>query len=144
MRTIRLTTGENTLVDNDTYKWARHWKWKSNKGYAYHYMQVDQRRCSVHLANLIMGGLQTPKFVDHIDGNPLNNQRSNLRIVTVRQNGQNMKIHRNGHLCGTTYQKSSKRWFAKIKINGIRKHLGCYRTAQEAHNAYLKAVAELE
>lgn len=33
---------------------------------------------------------------------------------------------------------------ARMNINGVRKHLGCFKTAEEAHAAYLKAKARVE
>lgn len=43
----------------------------------------------VYLHRHLLGLTDPSMIVDHIDGNPANNKRSNLRIVTAHQNGQN-------------------------------------------------------
>lgn len=82
------------------------------------------------------------KFVDHIDGNGLNNQKTNLRLCTNSQNMMNQKMHkdnRSGYK-GVRFHKSSKKWQARICINYKDIFLGGFKTAILAHEAYKKAV----
>lgn len=74
--------------------------------------------------------------IDHINGNKLDNRIENLRVVSHRKNGQNMKVHRDGQLVGCYYHKRVKRYVSKIQINSKLIHVGYYETEQEAHRAY--------
>jgi len=77
-----------------------------------------------------------PQYViDHINGDRLDDRISNLRDVPPKQNSQNKKCHREGHLLGTTFFNG--KWHAQCTENGKRIHLGCYSTEQEAHEAYM-------
>ncbi len=86
-------------------------------------------------------------IVDHIDGRKDNNHLSNLRVVTIRANNQNMKCHREGRLLGTTKIKGSssldKPWISQIRINGKGKHLGCFSTELEAHERYIEELSKI-
>jgi hypothetical protein len=84
------------------------------------------------------------EVVDHRDGQPFNNQRSNLRICSQRKNCQNHASHRNGRLVGTCFHKASGKWMANIRIDGKRKFLGYFLTEAEAHNAYMEEAATKE
>lgn len=80
--------------------------------------------------------------IDHINGDSCDNRIENLRVVSPRQNSQNLKKHREGHLLGTSLHKK-KYWKASIWIKGKAIYLGSYSTAEEAHKAYLTALAKL-
>ena len=75
-------------------------------------------------------------FIDHIDQNRSNNHISNLRVVNHSQNQQNQNAK------GYSYHKASKKWQARIILNGKYKHLGCYGTEEEARDIYIKAKRE--
>lgn len=92
---------------------------------------------------LVHGDIPNGLDIDHIDGNRLNNDISNLRLVTRRQNCHNMKKHRKGKLVGCTYVKDKSKWRANIWINSKVKFIGYFNTEQEAHEAY-KAALSLE
>lgn len=82
------------------------------------------------------------KEIDHIDGDRANNRISNLREATHSQNIQNC-ILRNSNkygLRGIYKQTCAKGWGATISVNGQRKYLGTFSSAEEAHAAYLDAV----
>lgn len=72
--------------------------------------------------------------IDHIDGNPLDNRRSNLRAVTHQQNHFNRTSAR-----GCYWNKLLKKYQAQITVDGKQIHLGCFDTEQEARAAYLEA-----
>jgi hypothetical protein len=70
--------------------------------------------------------------VDHIDGNKLNNNLSNLRIVNNQQNAFNRTKAK-----GYTWNKRLRKWQAQIAVNGKNICLGFYDTEAEARAAYL-------
>jgi hypothetical protein len=83
------------------------------------------------------GNIPEGKFIDHIDGNKLNNSIENLRLVTHRENCQNFTKHRNGKLVGCSFDKRRNKWQSQLWYNGKRKHLGYFNTMEEAHRAYI-------
>jgi hypothetical protein len=79
--------------------------------------------------------------VDHINHNCLDNRRSNLRIVTHRQNMLNAKPRSDGNgVSGVTWDKEFKKWRARAHVNGRRAHLGRFESKREAIKA--RAAAE--
>ena len=86
-----------------------------------------------------------PKFVDHIDGNKLNNCIENLREVTHSQNMKNQKIsisNTSGYK-NVSWNKKQKKWRVALKINYKDKEIGYFKdieladlVAQEARDKY--------
>lgn len=78
-------------------------------------------------------------FIDHIDGNTLNNHVSNLRWVTNRQNQENRKLHREtGKIPGVTVyckKNGNVTYTAWIRVNKIRIKIGKYDNKEDAINA---------
>lgn len=86
--------------------------------------------------------------VDHIDGNRLNNNLSNLRVVTQRENASIcFRIDKNkfsSKYIGVTWDKRRKKWFARIYISrGKFKFLGYFNSEMEASIEYQKSLNEL-
>lgn len=80
-------------------------------------------------------GYEPAIFLDHIDGNPLNNKIENLREADHEINNKNKKRHRDGFPLGVSYRKDRKKWHAYIKINKKRKHIGYFDTMEQASQA---------
>lgn len=144
-RVVPLTQGKFALVDGDDYELVTRFKWKySNRGYAaMNYLEKGKYR-TVLMHRLIMG---EPKgyFVDHIDGNPLNNQKENLRISTNKQNSFNQgrgKLNKSGFK-GVYWKKGNNKWAASIKTEGKSRHLGYFNTPEEAARIYNFWAADL-
>ena len=77
------------------------------------------------------------QMIDHIDGDGLNNLKENLRVVSNRTNQQNQHSPKNNTYVGV--YKNRRRFRAQIKINGVIKNLGNFKTELEVSNAYQSA-----
>lgn len=98
---------------------------------------VDRKAIGAHrvVFALVHGCL--PELVDHIDGDPLNNRPSNLRVATRQQNGQNARIssrNRSG-VKGVTWSAARSKWRADCTSNGRLCHVGLFNTIEEADRA---------
>jgi hypothetical protein len=81
------------------------------------------------------------KVVDHKDHNLLNNQKSNLRVCTIKQNTQNViprKGKKSSKYKGVSWFKRDNCWRAYIGSNGKHKHIGYFKTELDAALSYNK------
>lgn len=118
--------------------------WRDEQGYLW--VRFEKRlHAGQRLIWLIVTGEWPVGLVDHRDTNPRNNRWTNLRDVTPRVNMENRqrpnKNNRAGLLGVAT--KPGNRFAAKIESRGRVKCLGTFGTAEEAHQAYLRAKREI-
>lgn len=148
---IDLTQGQSVYVDEEDFRSLNKYKWRAQRAgktfYAVREVRRDKKRFSEYMHRRIMS-FPTDKEVDHIDGDGLNNRRSNLRVVTKSENGFNQHKHRNNaDSLGTRhigYGKRKKRYTAQIAFNGRQINLGYFLTQQEAHRAYMRVYESLQ
>lgn len=99
-------------------------------------------RTKINGRNVYLHRLLCPEweYVDHADGDGLNNCRSNLRDGTEFRNNANSTT-RSGNPSGFkgVYRSSSGKWVARIGVNGKQIYLGIYGTPEEAAYAYDQA-----
>ena len=101
---------------------------------------VNSRTVKVH--QLMASAFLDYKFngfklvVDHIDGNTLNNDLSNLQVITNRENCSRARSLKKGLPTGVTFNKRDKKYQSQIQINGKINYLGLFNTIEEASNAY--------
>ena len=116
------------IIDTEDYLKIKDKYWIVNsKGYAK--CQLDKLFLHRFLMNC-----PDNKFVDHINRNPLDNRKSNLRICTHSQNCINRgltKYNKSGHK-GVYFCATLNRWQANIKINGENINLGRFKDKDEA------------
>lgn len=142
MAEFKTACGATLLVDEDLIeKFSRHTWRLSKQGYAYRKTDVNGIPGSMVFMHRDMLGAQRGQIVDHIDRNPLNNQRSNLRFVTPAQSSINTGKTRGGssQFKGVHWSKSSAKWHAGIGFQGKRIHIGSFDCEHEAGHAYNKA-----
>jgi hypothetical protein len=151
MKEIILTQGKVALVDDEDYDFLMQWKWyalHSHKDIYYarrnRYFTVDgvRKHTVVFMARAIMNPPANMQ-VDHIDHNPLNNQKSNLRICCYLENNRNASKRINASTQYKGVLHVGNRIRAYIGINNKNKHLGSFKTEEDAARAYDKKAKEL-
>jgi hypothetical protein len=117
------------------------YRWRLDKdGYARRSVRDGARVFDVRMHRQIMGLERgDPLQVDHINGDPLDNRRENLRVVTHAENRQNVKAGFAG--AKSRYRGVSRagdRWRARVR--GV--HLGLFDAEEEAGRAAAAYIRE--
>ena len=100
------------------------------------YVETHRNKKRIHLHRLLTN---CPKnmVVDHIDGNGLDNRKTNLRVVTQRNNCINRMLSKRNLPIGVYKDKRSKS--EKYITMFMGKYIGRFKNIEEASDAYLKA-----
>src|SRR3990167_6584732 len=142
MKKIKLTRGKYALVDDKDHNWLNQWKWYTKFTKWTYYVVRDQHilgsgkneiKKRIRMHRLIMDCPRN-KVIDHKDHNGLNNQRSNLRIVTSSQNNMNNRLRSDNtsKFKGVTWDKEKKKWLAQLCINKKNINLGRFQEINQA------------
>lgn len=103
--------------------------------------KAKQRTVSIH--RLLLGFPDAT--VDHINHDPRDNRRSNLRVASAKQNGRNKRpqaVSKSSKFKGVSWHKSVGKWQAYITVDRKRLYLGYFETEEQAAYSYNRA-AEL-
>ncbi|MCO6011461.1 HNH endonuclease [Actinoallomurus purpureus] len=145
MKKIPLSRGLVALVDDEDYdRVVTVGKWYANPSdrtfYARKNFWRDGRCTSIRMHNLITGW----PYVDHINGNGLDNRRANLRPATQAQNAKNRRRRSDNTsgFKGVSRHRDRRRWAAAIYIAGRRRHLGLFNDPTDAAKAYDAAASK--
>lgn len=139
---IPLTKGYFAIVDDEDFERVSQYKWYAHIGessgpYARQYPIGQMHRLILDAPPHL--------YVDHIDGNGLNNRRSNLRLCTKGQNAANSILpstNRSGFR-GVWLHRPLQKWRAGIRFQGRNISLGCFDDPIEAARAYDAKALEL-
>lgn len=134
MKTIILSKGQITYVDDEDFEYLFNWIWYCNSyGYATRTYKRKGKMFRLYIHRVIMNA-KIGSLIDHIDGNPLNNQKNNLRFVTRKENAQNRKrgVNNKSGFIGVSWDNYNKKWKAQAMHNGKQKFLGNFDNAEEA------------
>lgn len=133
IRKVAMTNGMTALVDEEDYEKVMGFNWYlKNKRYA-----------AAGDKTLFMHRLLLPECppwplgeIDHINGNGLDNRRSNLRICTKAQNQWNARRRTDNTTGYKGVSKHGNRFKAYIFADGKQIHLGMFATPEEAAEQY--------
>lgn len=101
----------------------------------------DGGQTTIRLHNFLTG----ERYVDHIDGDGLNNRRSNLRAADNQQNHRNRRKQTGmtSPYKGVHWSEHRQVWVAQIKVDRRGRHLGHFPTSELAAAAYDAAALDL-
>lgn len=137
MKYLILSQGKQAIIDDEDFEFLNQRKWSfRSDGYA---VGRDKGKL-VRLHRFIM---RTPNgmLTDHINGDRLDNRKSNLRICNDLQNcwNRHSKAKNFSGVQGVYWNKSLKKWRAKITVNRKHIHIGLYELKEDAIKARQKA-----
>lgn len=143
---IQLTQGLSALVDDADYEKFGHLNWKAHKNGKKYYATMNYKDGEKFRQLTLHREIMNPPkgmFVDHINGNPLDCRRENMRLVTSSQNAMNRRLRSDNKLgvVGVSKTKSGK-YAAYYSVSGKMKHLGRFATLEEAKVAREAAEAQ--
>jgi hypothetical protein len=139
---IQLTQGKVAIVDDDDFEYLNQWKWFANKMKGKFYVGRSitvskNKKIRISMHRFIMKP-EKCMVIDHLDGNPLNNQKNNLRICTRAENMRNYKlpVNNTSGFKGVYWHKITSKWMAYICFNNKIFHLGLFHVLKDAARAY--------
>ena len=145
MREVTLSNGMVALVDDEDYELVAgsvwHYALRRNTGYACKNVKKADGKWTQVLMHRALTNFGRA-HIDHVDGNGLNNQKSNLRAATVSQNSANARKRRHktsSPYKGVCWDKHKGKWMAYIQASGARRFVGYFDTDLEAAQAYNRA-----
>lgn len=143
MKTIPLTKGHETEVDDEDYEFLNQWQWTADvrsdgRAYARRQERVNGQRKTFTMHRMILKLPEKFGGVDHKDRNSLNNQKSNLRMANDHQNGANRDANKNNTsgFKGVTWSKAARKWQAQIMVNRKPNYLGLFEDPKSAARRY--------
>lgn len=141
IKIIQLTQGFTSEVSSEDYELVNAYKWhvsmKRNRALAQTTLPNGE---SVLMHRFILNA-PIGVLVDHINGNTLDNSRSNLRFASAKENGRNHKAKGSSGFNGV--KKTSSGWIAMIAPSGMEITLGTFADAEQAASAYNEAAKKV-
>ncbi len=133
MKELRITNGV-VIVDDDDYEWLKKHSWTMSKdGYVKLVIRAGISAMRMHRA--IMKA-KNGEIVDHINGNPSDNRKSNLRICTNQQNQFNRGKNKNNLTGYKGVSFANGKFLSNATLNGKVTYLGSFDNAVDAAKAY--------
>lgn len=147
---IKLTNSNvSVLVDSDDYERLSKMRWRleQNGRYASVRSKINQVGFVLLMHRFIMNAPEGVK-IDHINGNGLDNRKSNLRFASNSQNGQNQikrKLQRSGYKGVSLHKGKWRARIVKTTDNGKKEehHIGYFPSALAAAHAYDRAAVQM-
>ncbi len=128
-------TGAEFFIDYEDYPKVCNYTWNEKTNSTY--IVANCNNTKIYLHRLIFDDLQKDEMVDHINHNPRDNRRDNLRIVTNSQNQMNRDkpITNTSGVRGVYWHKNKQMWQANIQIDNKLLYLGIFDSKQDAIKA---------
>ena len=131
MKEISLTKGAIAIVDDEDFERISEHSWALNSVGGYAVRKGSKNRGEPRTVQMHREILQAPVGIqiDHINGNPLDNRKGNLRYADVQRNAFNRgkpTVRCSSIYKGVYKRKNKPNWKARIKYNDKHVELGTY------------------
>ena len=136
LRNIQGKETGRTKIDIEDYDRVKAYKWHKSHGYPKTYLNGKK----IYLSRFIMNA-PSNMVVDHINHDPLDNRKCNLRLCTQGDNMANRKVQKNNSsgVTGVTWHSRTNKWRAYINKNHKKIYLGYYNDFDKAVEARKQA-----
>ena len=147
MKEIKIKPCGSALVDDDDYERLNQYKWYlSQHRYSCHVARSEwdderKRNVTVYMHQDVIGKKEGFE-IDHVNGNGLDNRRSNLRHCSRSQNQMNCSSRDRKSKYKGVYATRHGRWIAQLCFNRNHFYVGTYETEEAAAIAYNKIATE--
>lgn len=147
MKTIELTQGFFAIVDDEDHALVSEFKWYLHRcgkhKYARRATYDTGKKKDVLLHRVLLGISDETVYIDHKDGNGLNNQKANLRVCSAAENSSNRKTHCNNTSGFKGVNRAKGGWRTRVSLGNKRTHVGYFNTKEDAARAYNEAAIKL-
>ena len=135
-------TGSQFYFDLEDYDKIKDYCWSESTSGEYHYITAREFLSDNYTnQNVRMHQILGYNYPDHINRNPLDNRKCNLRQATVAQNNMNKTIAKNNTsgIIGVNWDKKLEKWKVSITCDRKRIHIGYFVNKDDAIRARLNA-----
>lgn len=136
MKTIKITKGFYTKVDDEDFIYLCKFRWFYNCGYAARVIPFIGNKRKQKIIYMHREILETPSGyeTDHINRDRLDNRKINLRVCKHTANMLNQNLHNNNRsgYAGVVWNKKCNKWQSQIKCNYKTIYLGLFDDIKEA------------
>lgn len=146
MKTIKSSNGQDIILDDEDFERLKNFHWNITcDGYVRNSKYLRKQNGKDKYKHTLMHKLilLVPDgfFIDHKNGNKLDNRKGNLRICTNSQNQMNRRKGSgfSSRYKGVHWHKKHSKWIVQIRVNGKPTHVGCFDSEKHAALAYNKS-----
>lgn len=132
-------------LENGVLRWRRQVGLRGVKGEevgnldgnGYRSFRHNKKNYQAHRVIFFMLHGYVPEYIDHVDGNRLNNSPENLREATASQNAQNQSLRsdNNSGVKGVAWCNTRGGWRSRVCMNGKEYFCGVHGSVEEAEKA---------